>query len=138
MWKDDKYIYTKGILTAIAYNYNHIYEGVEFRFGHAEYDPYKIVEFKVDFDMALDAIGRGEWTGKMEDKDFGDFRHFGRLQRLVIADIYNIPDWELLDFDLVHIPRLKGRAYSWMSHCLNGLPYGQQFMPKTIDKYDII
>ncbi len=46
-------------------------------------------EYKADFDRALNALGKGEWDGKTENHKWGEYRGFGRLQRLVIGDIYH-------------------------------------------------
>ena len=133
MWKNDEYIYTKGILNSIAKSYDHIYKDIETKSGMLlEANTLSIAEYKADFDRSLNAIGKGNWTGEIDNKEFIDFRHFGNLQRMVIADIYGITDGELEALGFYQIPQLKGRAYKWMANKLNGLPYGQRFVSRSI------
>ena len=120
MWRNDDYVYTSGILKGIATSYHHIYQRIEwYTKARTEpiviNDPQALVEYKVDFDRALNNIGRGIWTGKEDD-----FRQYGRLQGVVIADIYEIEDAELEVNGYYDIPRLKGLAYSFMTRVLNG------------------
>ena len=113
MWKNDEYIYTKGILKSIAKSYDHIYKGIETSGGMLlEANTLSIAEYKADFDRALNAIGQGNWTGNIDNKEFIDFRYFGKLQRIVIADIYGIDELESWGF--YDVPRLRGYAYSVM------------------------
>lgn len=82
-------------------------------------DLYSIAEYKADFDISLDSIGRGKWTGDIEDREFKDFRGFGRLQRLVIADILNVSDNELEAGGFRDVKRLRGYGYYLMRKRLN-------------------
>ena len=91
-----------------------------------------------DFDMALDKIGKGKWTGLIDDLKFSDYKRFGRLQWVVIAGIIGIEDYELEGLGFYQIPQLRGRAYKWMVNCLNGLPYGVQFIAKHLTRCGII
>jgi len=143
MWQGDEYVYSKGELKAIATNYEEItmsayYTKQEFEGGGVSYNP--ILDYKVDFDTALNAIGRGRWTGDIEDKFFSDFRHFGRLQIVVISDIYGVIDYELEENGFYQVPRLKGYAYSQMARYLNGLPLwgARSSEAKTLDKRGIM
>jgi len=136
MWKGDEYYYGVGILKSIAENYKDIYEGILFVSGHTMLNPWSIAEFKGDFDTSLNAIGKGHWTGDIEGKEFDDFKRFGRLQRIVIADFYDIQEGELERLGFYQISRVKGLAYKWMANHLNGIPFrGSQtrFVAKTLD-----
>jgi len=118
MWKNDEYIYTKGILGSIAKSYDHIYNGIETKSGMLlEANTLSIAEYKADFDRALNAIGQSNWTGEIDNKEFIDFRYFGKLQCIVIADIYGIDELESWGF--YDVPRLRGYAYSVMVKFLN-------------------
>jgi len=117
-WQDNEYIYCKGMLKRIARSYASIYEGIEGITSEIT-EPFSIVEYKADFDRALDSIGRGHWDGNVEDKTFKDFRRFGRSQQAVIADIYGIKDDELEEMGFYNINRLKGYAYYLMTVDLN-------------------
>lgn len=81
-------------------------------------DVFSIAEYKADFDMSLSSIGRGEWRG-LSSSSFRDYRYFGRLQRLIIADILHIEDNELRAFGFTDIPKLRGMAYYRMMRNLN-------------------
>lgn len=110
-----EYMYRTDTLEIIARKYATIYQGL--RDWRTEmYDPESIIELKVDFDRALNSIGRGKWSGKIDD--WGDFKNYGRLQQIIIADIFGIEDEELIGFK--DIPRLRGYAYSLMARFLNG------------------
>jgi len=96
---------------------------------------------KIDFDRALDAIGRGHWSGTgfgddAKDNKFKTYRSFGRLQQVVIADIIGIRDWELEQRGFYDIERLKGMAYSAMVSFLRGSP--NRFVRKTLDRHGIM
>lgn len=127
MWQNEKYIYSSGLLQRIAWCYESIYDGIPILSSEIT-DPFSVAEFKADFDIALNAIGRGEWHGDIEDKEFGDFGGFGKLQRLVVADILRVSDNELEVRGFYQIPQGRGRAYKWMANFLNGLPYGDKFI----------
>jgi len=120
MWYNDDYVYTPGILRGIATSYHHIYQRIEwYTKARSEpiviNDPQVLVEYKIDFDRALNEIGRGTWTGNYDIA----IKTFGRLQGVVIADINEIEDSELEVFGYYQIPQMKGRAYSRMSEFLN-------------------
>lgn len=130
-WKNDKYEYSKGILQRIAWCYVSIYDGIP-ALNYEITNLYSIAEFKADFDLSLDAIGRGDWLEALRTEDgkeveiegleFKDFRGFGRLQRLVIADILGVSDNELEAGGFRDVGRLRGYAYSQMARYLNGKP----------------
>ena len=108
------YFYAPGTLRAIAKSYPFIYEiGL---FGMNE--PFGIAEFKADFDLALSSIGRTKWVG-VGSPDFRSYRHYGRRQRAVIADIMGIYDDELQAWGFYNVPQLKGQAYGLMAEYLN-------------------
>lgn len=110
------FYYSVGVLKYISANYSRIYqEGIEI-YGHGIYrytdtNPWSIAEYKADFDTALTGIGKGKWEGKIN----GDFRNYGRLQKIIISDIMG--DDELAGF--YDIPRLRGYAYYLMKCFLN-------------------
>jgi len=129
MWKDDEYIYTNNVLEGIAKSYKHIYSCIEIETKEIVvktekkvaviYNPWSIAEYKADFDMALNSIGKGRWTGDIEGKEFRDYKRFGRLQVIVVADIYGGDDYELEGIGFFDIPRLRGYAYYLMAIALN-------------------
>jgi hypothetical protein len=119
MWLNDTYIYSPGWLKTIAANYEHIYQGISLINGELLNETQALIEFKSDFDRALDELGRGDWYGEI-DKPYQWYKYHGKLQRVVIADIYGIPDCEL-EREFYSIPRLKGFAYRRMSNILNGI-----------------
>lgn len=119
MWNGDEYVYAKKTLKAIAEGYREIYEGLALSWRSEIVNEWSIAEFKADFDMALDSIGRGRWSGDIEGKEFRDYRHFGRLQRVVIADIFDIDDKTLEGLGFIRLENMRGIAYSRMAHNLN-------------------
>jgi len=132
MWKGDEYVYSKKILKKVAGNYEHIYDRIVLAVYTVILDGYKVerewcirgeqvlIEYKADFDMALNELGKGRWTGEIEGCEFRDFRYFGRLQQVVIADVYGIDDATLEDMGFYNIPKLRGLAYWRMTQLLNG------------------
>ena len=121
-WINNEFRYSARLLQRIAYSYLHIYDRIVLgdyigseRFINKKLD---LVEYKVDFDRALNAIGKGQWKGLIGVK-LSDYKGLGRLQKLVIADILGIEDWELVNF--YDISRLRGYAYSAMARFLNGV-----------------
>lgn len=56
-WEDGNYRYTLGTLKDISRCYNRIYQGLEFSHRgwvyHVEFNPFRIAEFKADFDRVL-------------------------------------------------------------------------------------
>ena len=120
MWVGDVYFYSVKTLKVIAWSYKTIYEGLPLYYE--VHNPFKLAEYKADFDRALSAIGRGRWTG-INGSKISNYRHFGRLQRVVIADI--LDDYE----PVYQVPQMKGRAYRWMADFLNGSD-GTHFISK--------
>ena len=127
MWIGDRYEYKARTLKKIAWQYAGIYDELIVSWSNLVESEQARIDYKVDFDYALDAIGKGHWTGELVG-EFEDYRWFGRLQRIVIADIYGIEDRELGGLGFYDIPQLRGRAYKWMANYLNGLPYGAKFI----------
>ena len=115
--ENDNYRYSTSTLQAIARNYQYIYDGLPL--GGLITDPWSIAEFKGDFDTALRRIGRGHWVG-LESVNFKYYRPFGRLQRIIIADIIGIRTYELMMMGFSNIPQLRGFAYYLMKLYLNG------------------
>jgi hypothetical protein len=111
MWHDDIYYYSRGMLKAIAQNYERLYTD-----GHHK-ELFAIAEAKADFDRALDTIGRGEWRG-IQGK-FSYYRPFGRRQRIIIASILDISDRQLKVWGFPDPKTLRSRAYQDMLAVLN-------------------
>ena len=117
-WFNDVYYYSKGVLKAIAEQYSSIYEdGLLLANHHINY-LHIVAEFKADFDMALDAIGRGKWNGSL-NPNFGHYRYYGRLQQIIIAKILGLTDYYLTGLGFYDIPQLEGTAYFRMMEFLN-------------------
>lgn len=120
-----EYRYAKGTLIAIARSYEDLSAS---RFpvmvwGQRDYDRettnlWIIAEIRADFDMALSSIGRKHWDG-WEGKNFETYKTYGRLQRIVIADMLNMFDYELRSYGFREIPQMRGTAYSRMLEFLN-------------------
>jgi len=109
MWVDDVYFYSVKTLKVIAENYKTIYDGLPLYYE--VHNPFKLAEFKADFDQALSAIGRGKWTG-INGSKISNYRGFGKLQKVVIADIIG-----------EYVTGNGGLAYRWMADFLNGVPF---------------
>jgi len=120
MWDNDTYIYSSKTLRSIASGYHDIYNGLSLGFSEDITDSSSLIEFKVDFDSALNSIGKGYWDGRYEGHTVKELRYFGKLQRVIIADVTGITDIELIKDRLSHIPSLKGYAYYLMALYLNG------------------
>ena len=124
-WINNEFIYTKKLLKAIAKSYESIYEGLPVSWKAEVYNPWAIAEYKADFDVALDSIGKGHWKGEIDGSNLANYRQFGHLQQVVIADILG------KDLGFYQVAQLRGRAYRWMANCLNGLPFGSQYTRST-------
>lgn len=111
------YTYKVGTLRAIADHYCSLYNQ---EFFHPREDLYSIALFKADFDVSLSAIGKGHWTG-IVNSDFRAYRHFSRMQQVVVADIIGITDYELKAWGFYKISQLRSRAYREMASYLNGI-----------------
>ena len=118
-WEGGQYRYTKGLLMAIARNYSMMSEGLELRASQLITNPWSLAEYKADFDMALQSIGRGRWTGAISSHEFRDYRSFGRLQRLIIAEILGINDYELERLGFHKIRQIRSYGYYLMCRHLN-------------------
>jgi len=107
--------YTVRRLKNIAYDYfeycPHYLTGKNWR---------DLIEFKIDFDRALNSLGRGKWTGY--NLDGIDLKKFGRMQVVVIADVLGyLSNKELmLRFHIEDVGRLRRWAYFKMAKFLNG------------------
>ena len=111
MWRGDTYVYNSHILQVIANAYDDIYEGIDNN-SHTITNPISIAEYKADFDIALSSIGPRQWQG-ITSFYLSNYKGFGRLQRVIIADILKLNT----------IPRLRGYAYHLMCDRLNGEPH---------------
>ena len=112
-WVNNTYFYRIGTLKAIAFGYECLYSDAHIA------NLYSVAEFKADFDMALDAIGRGKWRS-LTSFNFKAYRYFGKQQRIIIADILNISDRELQSSGFYEVSKLRGMAYRRMVDFLNG------------------
>jgi len=125
MWVDDVYFYSVKTLKIIAWSYRTIYEGLPLYYE--VHNPFKLAEFKADFDRALSAIGRGKWTG-INGFKISNYRGFGKLQKVVIADIIG-----------EYVTGNGGLAYRWMANYLNGVPFrGSQTRFISKRKSDVV
>ena len=116
MWKNDQYLYSVGVLKAIAEWYDSIYE-VMMLGDYQITNPFSLIDFKVDFDMALNEIGRGNWKG-LESMSFRHYKHFSKMQRVIIAEILGIYDLEPYGF--YEVRKLRHKAFKAMVDVLNG------------------
>ncbi len=117
-WRDGEFFYSKRLLKTIADNYCTIYDGLPVFLGKEITDLFSIAEYKADFDIGLKGIGRGHWTGQLMDYKY--YHNYGKLQRIIIADILGIDDDELTRLGFWGISQLKGFAYYSMTRVLNG------------------
>jgi hypothetical protein len=120
MWRGLDYHYSKTVLKAIAayYGENTIYSVLD---RIIACDPCSVVEYKADFDMALNAIGKcHEWSGDVDTfTEFKYYRQFGRLQQVIIAEVIGTEDEELERCGFDDIPKCKAMAFSRMARYLN-------------------
>jgi hypothetical protein len=125
-WENDTFIYYPGDLKYIAYHYK---DYLCSQLPSPSIDSSKdrlardMISLKVDFDRALNHLGRGFWSGTDIDEivsDFPYYRYFGRYQRVILADVLGVDDSELEAAGFTDISRVKGRAYKRMCHFLNG------------------
>lgn len=82
-------------------------------------DTFTVAEFKADFDRGLREIGRGNWMGNL-DPVFRNYKYYGRLQRIIIAQMLSLGEGFLESQGFTDVPRLRGTAYSRMAEYLNG------------------
>ena len=111
-WSEDIYYYKIGTLKAIACNYEYLYSDAH------QAELFMVAETKADFDMALSAIGKGNWQG-ITSRNFGDYKAFGRRQRVIIATILEISDRKLMTWGFKDPKTLRSRSYHEMLAVLN-------------------
>lgn len=90
---------------------------------------FSVVEYKADFDRALNAIGRGKWDGMFPAKPrekpeeypryFKQYRNFGQLQRVVIAIMLHIGDDKLRALGIKGAWSYRASAFKAMANYLN-------------------
>ena len=117
-WVNDTYYYTRGVVSAIVEWYCLLYDRQLIIGPYQITHLFTLVEFKADFDIALDSIGRGDWRGVV-DPNFKAYKYFGKEQQVVIAGILGIGDNELTARGFYQIPQLRGKAYSRILDALN-------------------
>ena len=112
-------LYTDGIEIVIKIRLHHIWEDADenIRIIRIE-EPLSVIEYKADFDMALNDIGQGNWRGLTSFR-FSDYKWFGWQQRVVIADVLGVPDNHLEAMGFKRIGQLRGNAYGRMLSFLN-------------------
>ena len=115
---DTEYVYMPRTLDAIAQGYESIYSHLDLGV-HTVTSMDRLIEYKADFDIALSSIGRGHWDG-LNESDFMTYSDFGRWQRVIIARILGIDDYELQAYGFYQVPQARGAAYSSMCKILNG------------------
>jgi len=81
--------------------------------------PDSLVEYKADFDTALNELGRGKWCG-LQSHDFSDYKDFGQYQRAIIASILDIGDYKLKALGLPRSRQYRQEAFIEMARFLNG------------------
>ncbi len=110
-WRGDKYYYGIRELREIAGNYNDI----------ADAEDRAIIEKKVDFDRAVNNLGKGHWTGWKKDiKPFHQCNSYCKLQKMIIADIIGMSGYELHRWGFYRVPQYRRVAYFEMQRFLNG------------------
>ena len=123
MWFGDKYIYSKSLLRNIAKYYPSIYEGLEISWRYDTCNLEWIAGAKADFDMALNRLGHSHrskkyhWTGELYP--FSYYKHFSRLQQIIIADILGEENLSMF----YNPGQLRSQAYTWMIKFLNRDPH---------------
>lgn len=138
-WIEDKYYYTRAELQDIAGHYKdyldtkvggQAYDKTR-SFSHYNVDQSKdavrldMLSSKIDFDRALNAMGRGHWSGmhfgdNEKDLEFKTYRGFSRKQRIVIAEILGVGDYVLEQQGFYDIDRYRKLVYIIMANWLNG------------------
>ena len=133
-WIRDNFRYSRWLLERIAASYQHIYDRIVLSSYTETLDGSRIerertisnrinlIEYKADFDRALSAIGTGQWEG-IKGLKISNYKGFGRLQKVIIADVLGINSWELEEIGFYRIPQIRGYAYHLMADRLNGLPH---------------
>ena len=117
-WINDTYYYTRSVVNAIVEWYYLLYDRQMIIGPYQITHLFTLVEFKADFDIALDSIGRGEWRG-LKSHNFNDYRQFGRMQRVIIASILGITDYELQAFGFNDAKQLRYEAHKRILGVLN-------------------
>ena len=90
-WQGDTYFYNVKILETIARGYKELRE-ICLLSGYGFPGIPQVVLTKADFDLALNSIGKGKWNGKIAK--FKSYDNFGVQQRVIIADILHVSDYE--------------------------------------------
>lgn len=78
---------------------------------------------KIDFDIALNKLGKGKWSGfGVENLIVKDLYSYGNQQKIIINDTLGLVDDEELErrFHLRDMDKLRAGAYERMRDILNG------------------
>jgi len=135
-WVNDDFRYSKWLLEKIARSYEHIDDRIVLGSYTLLIDGYPVeqerciqgaqvlVEYKVDFERALEKLGHSRYPGRapkldLTSCDFKDYHRYSRLQQIVVADILGLDDYELMDKGFYRVPNLRAIAYSLMAKTLN-------------------
>ena len=103
MWIENEFIYTTGILRAIARDYDNLYGDCSFRdLGGKLMNLFEVAEHKAGFDMSLRSLGK-------------------RMRAVVQADIEGIPDYVMEQKGFYEVGKFKRMAYRQMANWLNGV-----------------
>jgi hypothetical protein len=129
------YLYSNKVLRCIAEQYFTLYlDGVSFKEGDRITDSASISEYLADFERGVSHLGQ-KWVLL---NDFKEYRSWNRLQRIVAADIFGIPDNILEDkYHFINPERLRQIAYSRVKRFLNGDVITMAniiYMKKQLDK----
>ncbi len=128
-WLEDDvtYVYSQRELRRVAYYYTDYAKSGPPRPTYKRQDIERDrLSSKIDFDRALDAIGRGHWSGTHfvdSESRFRDYRSFGEMQQIVIADIMfdeMVVNTELERRGFYDVDRQRRKAYRAMANWLNG------------------
>ena len=100
------YYHTMRRLELIAYSYKDLIGG-------------DLLSAKIDFDLALNSLGHGKWDGMEWDDGeprtrLEDYRGFGNLQIVIIADVLGYKNEDLEAYGIKNPPNWRRRAYRRM------------------------
>jgi len=113
----DDFRYSNRILQTIAENYINLYDdGLSFK--DTVIDGFELSEFIADFQYGVSHIG----SKFVLLNDFKDYHSYNRFQRIIYADIFSIPDDDLIDkYQFFNPERLRQASYGKIKRFLNGL-----------------
>lgn len=112
----DQYRYTVNKLKKISNVYEELYYHPDRKSNGIDLDN------KIDFDIALNKLGKGKWSGFNIELEVRDLYNYGNQQKIVLNDTLGLLDDEELErrFHLRDIDKLRENAYRRMKDILNG------------------